>query len=427
MNRSKIIKVSLLAIVLFFSVDRVPACSAYKVTVGGATRYGMNYDTWFEHPRIWFETTGFGAAFTGANDMGAAGFSPQAGMNVYGLSFGTLATRTPDNGAPAVGKKPIPGRVQYLKDILHACRTVEEVKAYIEQYDHSVLSNDVFLYTDRSGRYLVVEPYTLTLGDDASYVIANFCPSTVSDFHSITQQRYINGTAFLQYKIDTSLAFCTALSDTMHVCRAKHGDGTLLTSIWDLQKGNVDLFFYHDYAHPVQFDLAAELARSDHSYEISSLFPPNKEYQQLLRFKTPLNSSALDGFLRFCFILFLLSAIYFPLSYFRNRTAPYAGYKWMLAAVSLVLMYYVFKLATEMGIFYFPAPYRDPGSMLLTLAGYLPFVILLAIIPLLLINRKVVKEKAWRGTSRWLFTLNSTIYVALVALFAYWGLYAVFA
>ncbi|MBK9060629.1 MAG: hypothetical protein IPL81_12460 [Flavobacteriales bacterium] len=78
MNRSKIIKVSLLAIVLFFSVDRVPACSAYKVTVGGATRYGMNYDTWFEHPRIWFETTGFGAAFTGANDMGAAGFSPQA-------------------------------------------------------------------------------------------------------------------------------------------------------------------------------------------------------------------------------------------------------------------------------------------------------------------------------------------------------------
>ena len=61
----------------------VPACSAYKVTVGGATRYGMNYDTWFEHPRIWFETTGFGAAFTGANDMGAAGFSPQAGMNVY--------------------------------------------------------------------------------------------------------------------------------------------------------------------------------------------------------------------------------------------------------------------------------------------------------------------------------------------------------
>lgn len=427
MNRSTTIKVSLLAVALLLCVDRVLPCSAYKVTVGPSTRFGMNYDTWFEHPRIWFETTGHGAAFTGANDMGAAGFSPQSGMNVYGLSFGTLATRTPDNGAPPVGKKPIPGRVQYLKDILHACRTVEEVKAYIEQYDHSVLSNDVFLYTDRSGRYLVVEPYTLTLGDDASYVISNFCPSTISDLHSITQQRYINGTAFLQNKIDTTLAFCTALSDTMHVCRAKHGDGTLLTSIWDLQNDNVDLYFYHDYTHPVHFNLTEELAHGDHAIEIPTLFPPNKEYQQLLGFKTPLNSSVLDRSLLFCLFLFLLSAVYFPLSYFRNRTAPYAGYKWMLAALGLAMTYYVFQLATEMGIFYFPAPYRDPGSTLLTLAGYLPFVILLALIPLLLLNRKVVKEKAWRGASRWLFTLNSTAYVALIVLFGYWGLYNVLA
>lgn len=427
MNRSAIIKLSLLAVALLFCVDRALPCSAYKVTVGPSTRFGMNYDTWFEHPRIWFETTGYGAAFTGANDMGAAGFTPQSGMNVYGLSFGTLATRTPDNGIPAMGKKPTPGRVQYLKDILHTCRTVDEVKAYIEQYDHSVLSNDVFLYTDRSGKYLIVEPYTLTLGDEASYVISNFCPSTISDFHSITQQRYINGTAFLQHKIDTSLAFCTALSDTMHECRAKHGDGTLLTSIWDLGKGNVDLYFYHDYAHPVHFNLAAELGQGDHVVEIPTLFPPNKEYQQLLRFKTPLNSSVLDGSLRFCLFLFLLSAVYFPLSYFRNRRAPYARYKWALAALSLAMTYYVFKLATEMGIYYFPAPYRDPGSALLTLSSYLPFVLLIALIPLLWLNRKVVKEKAWRGASRWLFTLNSAVYVALVVLFGYWGLYNVLA
>ncbi|MGV9012359.1 MAG: hypothetical protein ACOH13_07175 [Flavobacteriales bacterium] len=427
MNRSTLIKLFLLAVGLLLCGDRALPCSAYKVTVGPSTRFGMNYDTWFEHPRIWFETTGYGAAFTGANDMGAAGFSPQAGMNVYGFSFGTLATRTPDNGAPAMGKKPIPGRVQYLKDILHTCRTVEEVKAYIEQYDHSALSNDVFLYTDRSGKYLIVEPYTLTLGDEASYVISNFCPSTVSDFHSITQQRYINGTAFLQHKIDTSLAFCTALSDTMHVCRAKYGDGTLLTSIWDLQKGNMDLYFYHDYTHPVHFNLAAELARGDHAIEIPTLFPPNTEYQQLLGFKTPLNSSALDGFLRFCMLLFLLSAIYFPLSFFRDRRAPYSGYKWMLAALGLAMTYYMFKLAMEIGIFYFPAPYREPGSTLLTLAGYLPFVILVALIPMLLLNRKVVKEKAWRGASRWLITLNSTACLALVALFAYWGLYNVLA
>ncbi|MEO8734465.1 MAG: hypothetical protein ABI373_09045, partial [Flavobacteriales bacterium] len=321
MNRSSIIRLCVLAIASLLSVEQALPCSGYKITVDGSTRFGINYDTWFEHPRIWFETTGIGAAFSGANDQGGSGFTPQSGMNAFGLSFGTLATATPANGTSDPDKKPITSRAKYLKDILHTCRTVDEVKAYIEQYDHSSLANDVFLYTDRSGRYLVVEPYTMTIGDDASYVIANFCPSTVSDLRSITQQRYINGTAFLRNKIDTSLAFCTALSDTMHVCRAKIGDGTLLTSIWDLENGIVHLYFYHDYAHPVQFNLTTELAKGDHSYEIPALFPPNREYQQLLAFKTPLNSSVLDGFLRFCLILFLLSAIYFPLSYFRNRTA----------------------------------------------------------------------------------------------------------
>src|SRR6185369_6292211 len=122
---------------------------------------------------------------------------------------------------------------------------------------------------------LVVEPYTLTLGNDSKYVLANFCPSTITDFSTIKQTRYINGTAFLKNKIDTSVAFCSALSDTMHVCRKKHGDGTLLTSIWDLSNGIVHLYFYHDYKHTVQFSLKEELSKGNHSYEIASLFPAN--------------------------------------------------------------------------------------------------------------------------------------------------------
>jgi len=46
--------------------------------------------------------------------------------------------------------------------------------------------------------------------------------------------------------MDTSITFYTALSDTMHVCRKKVGDGTLLTSIWNLNDGVTYLYFYHD-------------------------------------------------------------------------------------------------------------------------------------------------------------------------------------
>ena len=417
---------SLLGILLLLAGQSSFACSTYKLTSAGKTMVGMNYDAWFLKPRIWFETAGYGAAFTGANDQGGTEFTPQSGMNVHGLSFGTLATATPKNGQPVAGKKPISNRANYLKDILHRCKTVAEVKAYIEQYDHSTLAHDVFLYTDASGAYLVVEPYTLTLGTDDKYVLANFCPSTVSDLSTIKQERYVRGNAFLNTKTGTSLDFCTALSDTMHVCRPKIGDGTLLTSIWDLNGGKINLYFYHDYKNLVQFDLKEELQKGDHVLEIPALFPPTEEYQQLVNFKTPLNSSAVDSILRSGFLLFSFSTVYFGVSYLRRRKVKYAPYKLLSAALSFIMMYYMYVLKTEPGIFYFPAPYKAPGSTLVSMASYIPFLAFLTLIPLLYINGKLFRERVWHPVSRGLFTLNNMAVLGLVGLFAYWGLYNIF-
>ena len=426
MRKALLFKSLLAGMALLLGVQTSFACSTYKITAAGKTMVGMNYDTWFLKPRIWFENTGFGAAFTGANDQGGTEFTPQSGMNVHGLSFGTLATATPENGKPVAGRKPIYNRANYLKDILHRCKTVAEVKAYIEQYDHSTLAHDVFLYTDTSGAYLVVEPYTLTLGTDDKYVLANFCPSTVSDLSTIKQERYLRGNAFLKAKTGTSLDFCTALSDTMHVCRSKIGDGTLLTSIWDLNAGKINLYFYHDYKNQVQFDLKEELLKGDHVLEIPALFPPNGEYQKLVRYKTPLNSKPVDWFLRGCLLLFLFSAAYFPVSYLKNRKAPYAPYKLLLTALSLALGYFMYVLETDMGIFYFPAPYKTPASFLINTAAYLPFVLLLLLVPLLKVNRKVFPEQAWHPASRGLLTLNNLAYLGLTGMFFYWGFYNVF-
>lgn len=416
----------LFGVMLFSMSPDSRGCSTYKVTVGGKTMHGVNYDAWFTKPRIWFEKDGYGAAFTGGNNMGADGFSPQSGMNVHGLSFATLATATPRTGSPATKSKQITSRARYLKDILHHCRTVEEVKAWVEQFDHSFLIQDVFLYTDKSGKYLVVEPFTSALGNEDRYVLANFCPSTVTDFGTIKQQRYVNGSTFLKNKIDASLAFCTALSDTMHVCRKKIGDGTLLTSIWDSDKGNVHLYFYHDYKNQVQFNLDEELAKGDHSIEIPSLFPKNAEFEQLVAFKTPMNSAMVDWLLRAFVVLFLVSACYFLLSYFLKRKEKYSGYKLAVAALSVVLLGYVVVLATQMNVYYFPAPYTDPASAMLSMASYIPFLVLMGLIPLVWVNWKVFAENAWQSISKWLFALHNLSCLILIALFSYWGLYNVF-
>src|SRR3954465_10805249 len=152
----KPITVFLVAFVLLFNSRFANSCSSYKVSVGGKTMVGSNYDTWLETPRIWFETTGYGTEFTGARPDGAFSFAPQTAMNEFGLAFITLATATPNNGAPSPNKKQIASRTNYLKDILHTCKTVDEVKAYVDQYDHSSLSQDVFLYVDKTGKYLIV-------------------------------------------------------------------------------------------------------------------------------------------------------------------------------------------------------------------------------------------------------------------------------
>ena len=89
--------------------------------------------------------------------------------------------------------------------------------------------------------------------------------------------------------LDTSLNFCMAMSDTMHVCRNRNGDGTLLTSIWDSQKGLVNLYFYHSYDSTVQFSLSEELVKGDHMISLPTLFPENPEFERLVKYKTPFN------------------------------------------------------------------------------------------------------------------------------------------
>ena len=258
---------------------------------------GCNEDAWRTTSRVWFETAKnegeYGAAFTGSRKVGVNQFAPQSGMNTVGLTFSRLVSFFPKSNQKS-DKKKITNEVSYLSEILRTCGTVDDVKRYIEQYDHSLFIDDVFMYIDSSGSYLVVEPYDLIEGDNPHYVLSNFCPSITDNQKARKLERYRNGEDFLMnHKLDASLSFCTAVSDTMHVCRNRVGDGTLLTSIWDTKEGLVNLYFYHSYDSTVQFSLAEELAKGDHILNVASLFPINAEFEKLASFKTPFNTPVL--------------------------------------------------------------------------------------------------------------------------------------
>jgi hypothetical protein len=419
----------LLTVITLTGIQDSIACSGFKITIGNRTFFGSNHDAWFTTPRIWFENTTidqYGAAYTGARFDGENGYAPQSGMNEMGLAFERLASYHPKQKSFA-NRKTISNPTKYLKDILHTCKTVEEVREYIGKYDHSYFIEDVFIYVEKSGKYLVVEPYKLSIGHDPTYTIANFCPSITSEKKANKLDRYRNGVAFLKNGIDTTLEFCTALSDTMHVCRKKIGDGTLISSIWDLNSGTVNLYFYHDYKKTVQFNIREELKKGDHIIPIETLFPYNPEFEKLRHYKTPKNSFLIGVFIVASGGFFLLTSIFFLIQNLRRReSTKYSYVQMLLLPIGLILFYYMYVLSGPVNVFYFPAPYKDPTNAFVGLTSYIPFLLLLLILPFTMINYRLIKEKSWSLLATWLFTLNNLIYVILIGLFVYWGFYSVF-
>ncbi len=408
------------------------ACSMYKITKDGKTMVGCNEDNWRTTSRIWFasknESRIYGAAFTGSRVVRKDVLAPQSGMNEAGLVFSRLASYHPNGYVKQEGKKQIKDEVSYLSSILHNFSTVKEVKEYISQHDHSIFFDDVFIYVDQSGDYLVVEPYELLEGNDSTYVLSNFCPSITTNEKARQLERYKNGKDFLGlHSLDTTLSFCKAVSDTMHVCRKRNGDGTLLTSIWDTKNGLLNLYFYHNYDTSIQFVLSEELAKEDHMLDITSLFPENPEFKRLAEYKTPFNVAELRISLVLIAGFLLLLTFLFLWTYFKSRNAiKFNSIKVVFAILNLLLVYYLFVLATNIGIYYFDAPYHHHNSDLISLSSYLPFLLLLIILPLSAYNFLYIRlntESTWIKSA--LF-LNNTLYFILMGAFGYWGLYSIF-
>ena len=405
------------------------ACSMCKVTINGRTYLGNNEDSWRIGSRVWFENKtfgNFGAVYVGYGDN-----FPQGGMNEARLAFDGL-TIYPKSLNLDPSKTTETNSNKFIREIMQNCTTVEDVRNYAIKFNRP-FNGGVVLFADKFGKYLVMEPDTMTIGNDAKYIIANFCPTTTSDKQKLNFERYKRGNDFLlNHTNDTSSNYCLALVDTMHESRNKIDDGTMYSFIADLEEGNFSLYFYHDFKHNREFNLKTELAKGNHSFEMLDIFPPNADYKKLVDFKTPQNNVALRLFLIFCEVLFSFSSLFFLVTFLRNRKSlPQVNsvnpkIKILLFVVSAILLYYVNVLSNNQAIFYFPSPYHDWRFSMLNIAAYIPFLMLILIVPLIVQNIKVLKTTAWTTFSKYLFTLNSLTYLALIFLFTYWKLYNIF-
>lgn len=401
----------------------------YKLTVDGKTMVGCNQDAWRNTTKIWFvearSESEYGVCITGSRQVGPHRFAPQSAMNDQGLAFSRLATYHPRIAKDLSDKKVIKDEVHYLTDILQKCANIQEVEQYIEQYDYSYFIDDVYIYVDRSGDYLIVEPYQMIKGNDPNYVLANFCPSITPYETRRNQVRYKDGVDYLEANPPiASLDYCKDLSDTMSVCRSRNGDGTLLTSIWDTEKLIVNLFFYHDYDRTVSFDIKEELLKGNHMYTIPELFPENAEFEHYLNYKTPFNFAWIRKLLAMTGGILAILSIVYIISYFRKKSkSRFDKVKLCFAGLNLILFGYMIVLTTHIGIYYFDVPYNDPSSTWVSMSSYIPLILLIFILPLTYFNTAFIKRSLSTFWMKSTLILNNLIYAIMIFAFMYWGLY----
>ena len=427
-NKSHLILLVTLALTIF--QNKIKACSIYKITVDGKTMVGCNHDAWLTTPKIWFENAKhkneYGTVFTGSREVSPNRTTPQSGMNNVGLAFSRLASFYPTKTNPFKDRLKITNEADYLSEILHKCATVNEVKKHIEQYDHSFFLNDVFIYIDSLGDYLIVEPYKLIEGNNPNYVLANFCPSITDNKQARKLERYRNGEDFLKTnKSFATIDFCTALSDTMSVCRSRNGDGTLITSIFDTKEKMVSLYFYHNFDTLVQYNLTEELPKGDHTLNLPEIFPKNAEFERLVNFKTPSNTVALRVMLvLIAGLLALISFALFISQLRKNKTTSLSLKSVVVISLfNLILIAYIFALITNQGIFYFDVPYKHPTLSLITASSYTPFLLLISFIPIIIYTKNRLKSDKTKFWIKSTLVLNNMVYFILVLGFGYWGLY----
>jgi hypothetical protein len=188
----------------------------------------------------------------------------------------------------------------------------------------------------------------------------------------------------------------------------------------------VNLFFYHDFDNTVQFDLSEELAKGDHIIDVPGLFPANAEFERLVSYKTPFNVPPIRFSLVFVGGFLFLFSLLFLMSYLRRRSVdPFNSVKLIFLVLNGLLIVYLAILATNINIFYFDAPYQHYGSSLKSMTSYIPFILLLLILPLVISSARYFKRNSKRPWVKSVLVTNTLIYVILLIGFGYWGLFDV--
>jgi hypothetical protein len=250
-------------------------CTVFYAASGDLALAGNNEDSFNPLTRAWFIPASdgrYGRVYFGYDNL-----SPQGGLNDQGLFFDGLWLPYKALGAPAEKPDFPGGPIAMLDEMMATSATVDEALTYFDRYSRPGLETGQLFFGDKAGNSAIVEGDAI-IRKKGSYQIATDFRQSETPGPPYYCGRYNAADERLSQAGGYSVELFRQILDATH--EDQKYVQTLYSQVYDLKKGLIYLYLFHDFEHGVVLNLADELAKGPHTVSLTSWFPENQDYAQ---------------------------------------------------------------------------------------------------------------------------------------------------
>jgi len=147
---------------------------------------------------------------------------------------------------------------------------VAEVLERLKRYSRAPMTRYQWMFGDRTGASAIIEGEAVIPIRGRYQVVTNFRQSEHPSGEGYECERYRTATAMLASQPEVGVNEMRRLLAATH---SEGQDSTVYSYIADLTKGVVYLYHFHNFENVVVLDVAKELAKGRHVYNLPELFP----------------------------------------------------------------------------------------------------------------------------------------------------------
>jgi hypothetical protein len=229
------------------------SCTIFSVTLRGVTLVGNNEDDNNPDTKVWIlapERDKHGRVFFGFNDS-----IPQGGMNDQGLFFDWVADNPSDDWKRDPQKLNYAGSVS--EKILEAASSVEEALRFYELYNETAFLKSRTMLVDKTGASAIV-----SWKDGKLKIVRGQGSIQAMGWGGEIAQRKLNGLKNLTVEYTTSV---------LEACIQGGEYPTQYSNVYDLRRGEVYVYLFHQKKPVVKLNLRREMRRGHHFYNVSRI------------------------------------------------------------------------------------------------------------------------------------------------------------